>query len=180
MTYDLLLQGGTLLDPAQTIHARKDIAFTQGRVAAIADAIPAAQARECLDCSGHFVSPGWIDLHVHVFAGVSHYGIPPDPHCIAHGVNLTNGYEEQKKAVASGHWPLYRFDPRLKDEGKNPLQIDSREPSIPLKDYIYSETRYKMLTLSNPEEAAKLLAEAEADVKARWRLYKHMAALPTE
>lgn len=86
MTYDLLLQGGTLLDPAQTVHARKDVAFAQGRVAAIADAIPAAQARECLDCSGHFVSPGWIDLHVHVFAGVSHYGIPPDPYCLAHGV----------------------------------------------------------------------------------------------
>jgi len=86
VTYDLLLQGGTLLDPAQAILARKDIAFARGRVSAIADAIPAEQARECLDCRGLFVSPGWIDLHVHVFAGVSHYGIPPDPHCIAHGV----------------------------------------------------------------------------------------------
>ncbi len=101
-------------------------------------------------------------------------------HCIAHGFDLKMGLEHQKAAVNSGAWVLMRYNPMLAAEGKSPLTLDSKEPTLPLKDYIYSETRYKMLTLSNPEEAAKLLAEAEADVKARWRLYKHMAALPTE
>lgn len=86
MAYDLLLSGGTLVDPAQGIHARRDIAFTGGRVAAVSSTLPRAEAREIVDCTGRLVSPGMIDLHVHVFAGVSHFGIEPDPHCIAHGV----------------------------------------------------------------------------------------------
>jgi len=101
-------------------------------------------------------------------------------HCIAHGFDLKMGLEHQKAAVNSGAWILMRYNPALAAEGKNPLILDSKEPSIPLSDYIYSETRYKMLTLSNPAEAAKLLAEAEADVKARWRMYKHLAAMPVE
>ena len=101
-------------------------------------------------------------------------------HCIAHGFDLKMGLEHQKAAVNSGAWILMRYNPMLAAEGKNPLTLDSKEPSIPLKDYIYSETRYKMLTLSNPAEAAKLLAEAEADIKTKWRLYKHLATLPTE
>ena len=101
-------------------------------------------------------------------------------HCIAHGFDLKLGLEHQKAAVNSGAWILMRYNPMLAAEGKNPLVLDSKEPSIPLKDYIYSETRYKMLTLSNPEEAAKLLAEAEVDIKTKWRLYKHLAAMPAE
>ncbi len=101
-------------------------------------------------------------------------------HCIAHGFDLKLGLEHQKAAVNSGAWILMRYNPMLAAEGKNPLVLDSKEPSLPLKDYIYSETRYKMLTLSNPAEAAKLLAEAEADIKTKWRLYKHLAAMPTE
>ena len=101
-------------------------------------------------------------------------------HCIAHGFDLKMGLEHQKAAVNSGAWILMRYNPMLAAEGKNPLILDSKEPTLPLADYIYSETRYKMLTLSNPAEAAKLLAEAEADIKARWRLYKHMAAMPME
>ena len=101
-------------------------------------------------------------------------------HCIAHGFDLKLGLEHQKAAVNSGAWILMRYNPMLAAEGKNPLVLDSKEPSIPLKDYIYSETRYKMLTLSDPEEAAKLLAEAEADIKTKWRLYKHLAAMPAE
>ncbi len=101
-------------------------------------------------------------------------------HCIAHGFDLKMGLEHQKAAVNSGAWILMRYNPMLAAEGKNPLVLDSKEPSLPLKDYIYSETRYKMLTLSNPAEAAKLLAEAEADIKTKWRLYKHLAAMPTE
>ncbi len=101
-------------------------------------------------------------------------------HCIAHGFDLKLGLEHQKAAVNSGAWILMRYNPALAAEGKNPLVLDSKEPTLPLKDYIYSETRYKMLTLSNPAEAAKLLAEAEADIKTKWRLYKHLAAMPAE
>jgi len=101
-------------------------------------------------------------------------------HCIAHGFDLKLGLEHQKAAVNSGAWILMRYNPALAAEGKNPLILDSKEPTLPLKDYIYSETRYKMLTLSNPAEAAKLLAEAEADIRTKWRLYKHLAAMPAE
>ena len=66
-------------------------------------------------------------------------------HCIAHGITMNEGFNHQKAAVDSGHWLLYRYDPRLAQDGKNPLQLDSRDPSLPLEDYIYSETRYKML-----------------------------------
>ena len=86
LAFDLLLSGGTLVDPAQGIHARRDVAFAGGRVASVAQDLPRAEAREVIDCTGRVVTPGMIDLHVHVFAGVSHFGIEPDPHCIAHGV----------------------------------------------------------------------------------------------
>ena len=85
-TYDLLFARGTLLDPAQTIHARRDVAFASGRVAAVAEKIDPATARQVIECAGLIVAPGLIDLDVHVFPGVSHYGIDPDPHCIAKGV----------------------------------------------------------------------------------------------
>ena len=85
-------------------------------------------------------------------------------HCIAHGIDMAKGMHQQKLATDAGYWPLYRFDPRRKAEGKNPLQLDSRAPKIPLKDYAYNETRYRMLTQSNPEAAARLLAEAQAAV----------------
>lgn len=84
--YDLLLHSGTLLAPAQVIHGPRDVAFAGGRVAAVAERIDPASARQVVDCTGHIVAPGLIDLHVHVFPGVSHYGIDPDIHCIAKGV----------------------------------------------------------------------------------------------
>ncbi|MCB0196110.1 MAG: pyruvate:ferredoxin (flavodoxin) oxidoreductase, partial [Anaerolineae bacterium] len=96
-------------------------------------------------------------------------------HCIAHGINMAKGLEQQNLATQSGHWPLYRFDPRLKAEGKNPLQLDSRAPKIPLKNYIYNENRYRMLLQSDPQRAAELLAEAQAAVNARWEKYSEMA-----
>jgi pyruvate-ferredoxin/flavodoxin oxidoreductase len=98
-------------------------------------------------------------------------------HCIAHGINMTKGFEQQKAAVESGFWPLYRYDPRLAEEGKNPLQLDSKEPKISFEQYAYNETRWKMLTKSRPEEARKLLVEATADAMDRWHLYQQMAEM---
>ncbi len=99
-------------------------------------------------------------------------------HCISHGIDMAKGLAQQKLAVESGAVILYRFDPRLAAEGKNPLQIDSKPPSIPLSDFIYSENRFRMLKQSNPASAAQLLAAAQADVNARWQAYQYMAAAP--
>ena len=85
MAYDLLIKGGTLIDPAQNIHANKDVAFSNGVVTEVGDDLPKTDAQEVLDASGCLVTPGMIDLHVHVFYGVSHYGIEPDPTCLAKG-----------------------------------------------------------------------------------------------
>lgn len=85
MAYDLLIRGGTLVDPAQNIHANKDVAFSNGVVAEVGDDLSKTDAQEVLDASGCLVTPGMIDLHVHVFYGVSHYGIEPDPTCLAKG-----------------------------------------------------------------------------------------------
>jgi dihydroorotase len=86
MKYDLLLKGGDVIDPAQLLHARRDVALSSGKVAALAESIPTETANEVMDCSGLLVAPGMIDLHVHVYWGVSHYGIWPDTHCVAKGV----------------------------------------------------------------------------------------------
>lgn len=98
-------------------------------------------------------------------------------HCIAHGYNLVNGLKQQKAAVLSGHWPLIRYNPELLKEGKNPLQLDSKAPSLPLADYIYNENRFKMLLKSKPEEAKQLLKLAQESVSSRWRLYEHWASM---
>ncbi len=98
-------------------------------------------------------------------------------HCIAHGINMTKGFEQQKAAVASGAWPLYRFDPRLAEQGKNPLQLDSKEPTISFTDYAYNETRFKMLTVSKPEDAKALAESAQRDFTSKWRLLQQMAAM---
>jgi len=99
-------------------------------------------------------------------------------HCVAHGYDLAHGCEQQKAAVQSGYWPLLRYNPDLAAAGKNPLQIDSAAPTIPLKKYAYNETRYTMLAQSDPVAAANLLAEAEQDIRTRRRLYEHWAAQP--
>jgi pyruvate-ferredoxin/flavodoxin oxidoreductase len=98
-------------------------------------------------------------------------------HCINHGFNLTTGYDEQKKAVASGHWPLYRFDPRLKEQGKNPLQLDSKPPTIEFSEYAYNEDRYKSLKQSKPEVAAELMKLANRDAVERYALMEQLAGL---
>jgi pyruvate-ferredoxin/flavodoxin oxidoreductase len=99
-------------------------------------------------------------------------------HCIAHGYDLAHGLDQQKAAVNSGYWPLFRYNPDLVAQDKNPFQLDSRPASIPLKDYIYNETRYTMLAKSNPDEARRLLVLAQQDVAARWKLYDYMAHEP--
>jgi pyruvate-ferredoxin/flavodoxin oxidoreductase len=99
-------------------------------------------------------------------------------HCIAHGYDMRYGMEQQKAAVLSGYWPLLRYDPRRAREGKNPLQLDSKAPSLPLEEYIYNETRYTMLARSQPERAKYLLQLAEEDVRQHWRLYAHLASMP--
>ncbi len=97
--------------------------------------------------------------------------------CIAHGIDMAKGMHQQKLAVESGHWPLYRFDPKLAVEGKNPFQLDSHDPKIPLQDYIYTEGRYRMLRQSDPEAAKFLLEQAQQSVDHRWRQYRQMAEM---
>jgi len=101
-------------------------------------------------------------------------------HCIAHGYDLIHGLEQQKAAVQSGYWPLFRYNPDLIAQGKNPLQLDSRAPSLPLDKYIYNETRYSMLKQSQPDVAKGLYELAQADVNRRWKLYEYMASMPGE
>jgi pyruvate-ferredoxin/flavodoxin oxidoreductase len=98
-------------------------------------------------------------------------------HCIAHGINMRLGFDQHQLAVDSGAWVLYRYDPRRAAQGLNPLQLDSKAPKVPVKDYAYNETRFKMLTQSKPEEAARLIALMQQDVNARWRMYEQMASL---
>lgn len=101
-------------------------------------------------------------------------------HCIAHGINMTHGMQHQKAAVESGHWLLYRYDPSLKDEGKNPLLLDSKEPKLPIKDYLYKENRYKMLVKTMPERAEKLAQKAAAQAKKQYSQYYQLAKLQEE
>ncbi|MEA3441295.1 MAG: pyruvate:ferredoxin (flavodoxin) oxidoreductase [Chloroflexota bacterium] len=98
-------------------------------------------------------------------------------HCIAHGYDLIKGLDQQKLAVQSGAWPLYRFNPAWIDEGKNPLKIDSKAPTIPVSEYAYNETRYRMLLQSDEQRAEYLMNQAQRDAKSRWDLYKQMAAM---
>ncbi len=97
-------------------------------------------------------------------------------HCIAHGINMRTGNDTQKAAVESAHWPLYRFNPDLVKEGKNPLQLDSRDPKISYKDFAYQQTRFKMLTKSKPEESERLIQLGQEDVTSRWHLYRQWAS----
>jgi len=98
-------------------------------------------------------------------------------HCIAHGINMSKGYLEQKKAVACGYWPLYRFDPRLADSGKNPLQLDSKAPTGDFEEYAYGENRYRRLKQSKPDVAAALMKQAKQDVEAKYSLFEKLSQL---
>jgi len=98
-------------------------------------------------------------------------------HCIAHGYDMSQGMAQQKAAVLSGYWPLMRYNPELRLEGKNPFQLDSRAPTIPFRQYAYQEARYTMLARNNPEVARELLQLAQEDVQRQWRVYANRAAM---
>jgi len=101
-------------------------------------------------------------------------------HCIAHGYDMAFGLNQQKSAVLSGYWPLIRYNPSLRDQGKNPFQLDSKAPSMPLKNYMYEEARYSMLARSHPEHARELLRMAQDDVERQWRVYEGRATMAGE
>jgi pyruvate-ferredoxin/flavodoxin oxidoreductase len=96
-------------------------------------------------------------------------------HCIAHGYDLARGLDQQKAAVDSGHWPLFRYDPRRTDSGETPLVLDSGAPKIGLDRYIRGESRYRMVEQAHPDRFKALLAQAQDDVKSRQALYEELA-----
>ncbi len=96
-------------------------------------------------------------------------------HCIAHGYDLKDGLSQQHKAVASGHWPLLRYNPVLRKKNQNPFVLDSPRPNISLKDYAYNELRYKVLTMTNPEAADNLMKRAQELVNLKWKTYEELA-----
>jgi len=96
-------------------------------------------------------------------------------HCIEHGIDMAKGMEQQKNASLSGYWPLYRFDPRLANQGKNPFQLDSRPPKIRFSEYALAENRYRMLKQTSPDDADRLMAEAQEAVTRHWAAYERLA-----
>ncbi|MDM8569154.1 thiamine pyrophosphate-dependent enzyme, partial [Thiotrichales bacterium HSG1] len=100
--------------------------------------------------------------------------------CNAHGIDLSLNLQQQQLAVDSGHWPLFRYDPRLKEEGKNPLRLDSKKPKISIKEFMETETRFNMLSRLDPKKAEKLFEQAQENVDKRFRHYKQLADLPFE
>ncbi len=99
-------------------------------------------------------------------------------HCIAHGIEMKTALKNQKAAVDTGQWLLYRYHPEREDRGENPLMLDSRAPKVPLREYLQMENRFKMLELTKPEVAAQLFEEAQGDVNTRWALYEYLASRP--
>jgi len=146
--------------------ARKDLgmmAMTYGSayVAQIAIGANPAQAIRAINEAENYAGPSLI--------------IAYSP-CIAHGYNLRNGTEQQKLAVNSGFWPLYRYHPDRIKQNLNPFQLDSKEPTVPLRDYVYNEGRFKILQTQSPARAEELLKKLQEDVDRRWKSYANLAA----
>jgi pyruvate-ferredoxin/flavodoxin oxidoreductase len=95
-------------------------------------------------------------------------------HCIGWGIDMVNGLELQKEAVACGAWPLYHYDPRDKE---HPFHLDSKPPSMPFKDFALKQARFAMLARAKPERAEQLFQQAQQDIWDRWRLYEALAQL---
>jgi pyruvate-ferredoxin/flavodoxin oxidoreductase len=132
---------------------------------------------------GH-VAFGANDAHtVRVFQEAESYKGPSliigYAHCIAHGFDLSLGLEQQKLAVQSAHWPLFRFDPRKVGTGEAPFKLDSPPPKVELSKYIYNETRYRMLQKSDPARAKMLLEAAQAEINKRYSVYEQLAKITT-
>jgi len=98
-------------------------------------------------------------------------------HCIAHGFDLRYGMKQQDLAVASGYWPLFRYNPAMREVGENPFRLDSPRPTISFKKYAYNELRYHALALTRPAEAEELLREAQAEVTEKYRIYEEFSKL---
>jgi len=96
-------------------------------------------------------------------------------HCIAHGIDMKDGLNQQQRAVASGYWPLIRYNPQLRKKDRNPFVLDSPRPTMALKDYAYKEMRYRVLANSNPVEAEELMKLAQEMVNLRWKSYEELA-----
>lgn len=131
------------------------------------------------------VAMGANDLHtVKAFLEAEAYDGPSliiaYSHCIAHGINITHGMNQQKLAVDSGYWPLFRYNPALADEGKNPFLLDSKAPKVRVEDFAYNEIRFKMLTKMNPDKAKMFMKEAQNDINKRWRFYEQLAQMHYE
>ncbi len=97
-------------------------------------------------------------------------------HCIAHGINMTTAMQNQKSAVQTGQWLLYRYNPERAAAGENPLHLDSAQPRVPVERYLNLENRFRMLAQTNPQAAKRLFTEAQKDVNRRWQLYQYLAA----
>ncbi|MEW8203632.1 MAG: pyruvate:ferredoxin (flavodoxin) oxidoreductase [Candidatus Thiodiazotropha endolucinida] len=97
--------------------------------------------------------------------------------CIAHGVDLSNNIRQQELAVDSGHWPLFRYDPRRTEKGENPLKMDSKEPSIPYRDFASTETRFSVLERTHPDLSERFMRQAQQHIKTRYQLYEQLAKL---
>jgi pyruvate-ferredoxin/flavodoxin oxidoreductase len=96
--------------------------------------------------------------------------------CIAHGTDMRFGMKQAARATASGHWPLFRFDPTMRQRGMNPFRLDSTRPRIPLEDYRYNEVRFKSLTQTRPDDARHMLAQAQLELQEKYRIYEDLAA----
>jgi pyruvate-ferredoxin/flavodoxin oxidoreductase len=96
-------------------------------------------------------------------------------HCIAHGIDMENPLRQQKLAVDSGQWLLYRYNPKLTEQGLNPMILDNKTLKVPVADYMNTENRFKMLTKSKPQVAAELYKQAQKDIESRFKYYQYMA-----
>ena len=100
--------------------------------------------------------------------------------CIAHGIDMTTSFSDQKVAIESGQWLLYRYNPERAEAGENPLQLDSRQPTRKVQEYLLQQTRFKMLTKSHPGHAELLWKQAQQDAERRYKMYEYMAARKNE
>jgi pyruvate-ferredoxin/flavodoxin oxidoreductase len=118
---------------------------------------------------------------LHAFLEAESYGGPSliiaYSHCIAHGYDMALGAEQQKLAVSSGVWPLYRFDPRRVDAGEPPLKLDSGPPKTAARDYMRNETRFRMVEKTDPQRFKRLLAAAERVARQRYAVYQQLAGV---